>query len=177
MNWTPKYAYQYPNDADPEVREVKRLAAKVGRAYQQADKFEQHKTKLREYMEKLDTERLKYWAGVKMLDSRFCGATGEGAYWAVASKAVNDIARQLLSDRDCDFRMEVVAQFKDREEPLKAEELKTVQEQVEAKAKAKSKRAKRTKKAATEKKENLEAEGFEPVQQSALDLGSENSNE
>ena len=180
MNWTPKYAYAYPNDADPKVREVKRLAAKVGRAHQQADKFEQHKTKLREFMQTLDKERLEYWAKVVMLDSRFCGATGTGAYWAVASKQVNDIAKELLHERDCDFRLEVVAQFRDRPEPLKAEELKTVQEQVDAKAKAKSKpkpkaKPKRTKKAATGKKENLEAEGFEPVQQSAIDLGSNES--
>ena len=104
---------------------MKRLAAKVGRAYRQAEKFEQHKTKLREFMQTLDKERLRYWAKVVMLDPRFCGATGTGAYWAVASEQVNEIAKELLRERDCEFRMEVVSQFKDREEPLKASELKS----------------------------------------------------
>ena len=36
-------------------------------------------------MQTLETERLKYWAEVIMLDPRFCGATGQGAYWAVAN--------------------------------------------------------------------------------------------
>ena len=86
MNWTPKYAYAYPNDSEPEVRQVKRLAAKCGRSYRQAERFEKNKAKLREFMETLDKERLKYWRDVIMLDSRFCGATGEGVYWAVASE-------------------------------------------------------------------------------------------
>ena len=130
MNWKPQYAYAYPDDNDPEVKTVKRLAAKVGRAYRQAEKFEQHKTKLREFMQTLDKERLRYWAKVIMLDARFCGATGEGAFWAVASEQVNQIAKELLQERDCEFRMEAVARFKDRGEPLKAEELKSVEEQV-----------------------------------------------
>ena len=46
-------------------------------------------------METLDKERLKYWRDVIMLDPRFCGATGEGAYWAVASEQVNQIAKEL----------------------------------------------------------------------------------
>ena len=43
MNWKPQYAYAYPDDNDPEVKQLKRLAAKCGRAYRQAEKFEQHK--------------------------------------------------------------------------------------------------------------------------------------
>ena len=79
MNWKPQYAYAYPDDNDLEVKQLKRLAAKCGRAYRQAEKFEQHKKKLREFMQTLDKERLRYWAGVVMLDPRFCGATGTGA--------------------------------------------------------------------------------------------------
>ena len=138
MNWTPQYAYAYPDDNDLEVKQVKRLAAKCARSYRQAEKFEQHKAKLREFMQTLDKERLRYWAGVVMLDPRFCGATGEGAYWAVASEQVNQVAKEILVERDCKFRMEAVAQFKDRGEPLRAEELKSVEEQIDAKAKAKA---------------------------------------
>ena len=133
MNGTAMYAYAYPNDSDPEVRKVKRLAAKCGRAYNQPEKFEKHKTKLREYLETLDSERLRYWAKVVMLDSRWCGATGQGGYWAVASRCVNEAAREIIRERDCEFRMEVFTRFKDRQEPLKAEELKSVAEQIEAK--------------------------------------------
>ena len=135
MNWKPQYAYAYPDDNDPEVKQVKRLAAKCGRAYRQAEKFEQHKAKLREFMQTLDKERLRYWAGVVMLDPRFCGATGTGAYWSVASEQVNEVAKELLRERDCEFRTEAVAQFKDRGEPLKASELKSVQEQIDEVAK------------------------------------------
>ena len=139
MNWKPQYAYAYPDDNDPEVKQVKRLAAKCGRSYRKAEKFEHHKAKLREFMETLDTERLKYWSDVLMLDSRFCGATGTGAYWSVASEQVNEVADELLRERDCKFRTEAVTRFKDRGEPLKEEELKSVQEQIDAKAKAKAK--------------------------------------
>ena len=100
-------------------------------------------------MQTLETERLKYWAEVIMLDPRFCGATGQGAYWAVASEQVNQAAAQILTDRETDMRLEKVAA---------------------------AKRTKRTKKTATRKTENLDVEGFEPVQQ-ALDLGSEDSSE
>ena len=88
-----------------------------------------------------------------MLDCRFCGATGEGAFWAVASRCVNEIAKELLRERDCEFRMEVVSQFKDRGEPLKAGELKTVQEQIEARAKAEAKSKTRPKAKPRAKKE------------------------
>lgn len=82
MTGTAMYAYAYPDDSDPEVRKVKRLAAKCGRAYNDAAKFEKHSTALREYLETLDSERLRYCAKVVMLDSRWCEATGQGAYMA-----------------------------------------------------------------------------------------------
>ena len=50
-------------------------------------------------MRTLDSDRLGYWAKVIMLDPRFCGATGTGAYWAVASECVNEIAVQILAGR------------------------------------------------------------------------------
>ena len=141
MNGTAMYAYVYPNDSDPEVSKVKRLAAKCGRAYNDAAKFEKHTAKLREYMQTLSSERLRYWSGVIMLDPRFCGATGQGGFWAAASEQVNQIAKDILRDRDCEFRMEAIAQFKERGEPLKPSELKSLKEQIEARAKASVKNA------------------------------------
>lgn len=130
----PQYAYTFPDDTDPEVQKLKRLAARVGRAYQQSAKFEQTKAKLFEYMQTLKTERLRYWAKVVMLDPRFSGATGAGAYWAVASEQVKELARDILRERDCELRLALVARFQGTETPLKAEELKSVQEQVEERA-------------------------------------------
>ena len=56
------------------------------------EQFEKLKAKLVKYMRTLDSDRLGYWAGVVMLDPRFCGATGTGAYSAVASECVNQAA-------------------------------------------------------------------------------------
>ena len=39
------------------------------------------------------------WSEVVMIDSRFCGATGQGGYWAKASEAVNRIALGILNRR------------------------------------------------------------------------------
>ena len=44
--------------------------------------------------ETFESDRLGYWANVIMLDPRFCGATGTGAYWAVASECVNEVAKE-----------------------------------------------------------------------------------
>ena len=68
-------------------------------------KFEKHKAKLVEYMWTLDSDRLGYWAGVVMLDPRFCGATGQGGFGAVASECVNQAAAQILRRKR---RMELV---------------------------------------------------------------------
>ena len=70
------------------------------------EQFGKLKAKLVEYMRTLDSDRLGYWARVVMLDPRFCGATGTGAYWAVASRCVNQAAAQVL---DCKRRMERVS--------------------------------------------------------------------
>ena len=52
------------------------------------EQFGKLKAKLVEYMRTLDSDLLGYWAGVVMLDPRFCGASGTGAYWAVASECL-----------------------------------------------------------------------------------------
>ena len=104
MNWTT--AFEFPPDDDPEVKKVKRLAARCGRAYRDEAKFGKLKAKLVEYMRTLDNDRLGYWAGVVMLDPRFCGATGTGAFWAVASRIVNEVAKEILPLKR---RMELVS--------------------------------------------------------------------
>ena len=91
--------YAFPPDSDEEVKKVKRLAAICGQAYRKREQFEKLKTKLLEYMRTLDSGRLGYWANVVMLDPRFCGATGQGVYWAVASECVNQAAEQILAER------------------------------------------------------------------------------
>ena len=63
------------------------------------EQFEKLKAKLVEYMRTLDSDRLGYWAGVVVLDPRFCEATGTGAYWAVASECVNQAVAQILTER------------------------------------------------------------------------------
>ena len=70
------------------------------------EQFEKLKAKLAEYMRTLDSDRLGYWVGAVMLDPRFCGETGTGAYWAVASECVNQVAAQILRYKR---RMELVS--------------------------------------------------------------------
>ena len=45
--------------------------------------------------ETFESDRLGYWANVIMLDPRFCGATGQGGFGAVASECVNQAAKQM----------------------------------------------------------------------------------
>ena len=80
------------DESDAEVRKLKRLAARCGRTHYDAEKHQASRSKLHGYMT-LDTGRLRYWATVAMIDDGWCGATGTGAYWAVAGRVVNEIAR------------------------------------------------------------------------------------
>ena len=101
MNGTAMYAYVYPNDSRSRGSESKKAGGEMRPGLQRCRaKFEKHKAKLREYMQTLETERLRYWSGVIMLDPRFCGATGQGGFWAAASDQVNQIAKDILRDRD-----------------------------------------------------------------------------
>ena len=88
----------------PGLKEVKAAAAKVGRGYRKpADERAKLEAGLRAELDKLDDHALMLWANVAMIDHRFCGATGTGAYWAVASRAVNDAAQAILEDRDSKY--------------------------------------------------------------------------
>lgn len=105
--WKDLTPYDLPPQDDAEATKVKRLAARCGRAYRKRAQFAQLKAKLVELMRGLDTRRLGYWAAVVMIDDRWCGATGQGAYWAVASECCNQAARQVLQERGtggCPYR-------------------------------------------------------------------------
>lgn len=92
--------YRFPRESDDlDVVPVKRLAARCGRTFSSPAKHGTARAKLREKLRTLDTGRLRYWATVLMIDHRWCGATGAGAYWAVASRCVNEDARAVLRER------------------------------------------------------------------------------
>lgn len=79
------HVYRYPDELGwPGCEDVKRATAKVGRARSQAgeDKAEE---RLRVELDVLDDHALQLWANVVIVDHRFCGATGQGGFWAKAS--------------------------------------------------------------------------------------------
>lgn len=88
--------YQYPDLDDPENKKLVTLAAKVGRNFYNQSEYDKAHKKLHEFMQGLSVDRLQYWAYVVMIDPRWSGATGQGAYWAVASRVVNEIAQECL---------------------------------------------------------------------------------
>ena len=106
---TPIGTYRYPEAVfgtdDPNVRAVVKTAA-AGRSWKgsraggkRTGKYRSSLAKLVEILRGTDTARLRYWAGVAMIDPRWCGGTGEGGYWAVASRLVNEQARAELRRR------------------------------------------------------------------------------
>ena len=90
--------YEYPPDT-AENRVIKKLAARCGRSLYKREEHAKHRAKLREHFRMLSSETLLYWAGVVMIDSRFCGASGTGAYIAVASRCCNEDASEVLRER------------------------------------------------------------------------------
>ena len=84
--------------------EFKRLAARVGRTFYQPDKHRVAIGKLRSYMSILEVFKLRFWAQVPMIDYRWSGATGKGAFWAVASRVVNELAFEILKEEGDKFR-------------------------------------------------------------------------
>ena len=88
----------FPNRVQ-EVKQIKSLAAKCGRTIYNKDKHEKARSKLREKLEQLDTKALFHWARFAMIDHRWSGATGQGAYWAVASRCVNEESISILKER------------------------------------------------------------------------------
>ena len=93
-----------PTDEVPNVEEVKRAAAKVGRAFGNRDKYNRAHAQLVAVLEKQDPAHLRFWAQVPILDMRWSGATGQGGYWAVATQAVNDVSADLMRQRGREWR-------------------------------------------------------------------------
>ena len=91
---------QLPDDEPPwpGCEAVKRHAAKVARARTEEGRAKA-RGRLIVALDALDDDALELWAGVVMIDRRWCGATGTGAYWAVASRAVNEVAADILAER------------------------------------------------------------------------------
>ena len=91
---------RYPDEEPrwPGCDPIKRHAARYARAKTQAVRSKALE-KLADALDALDDGALLLWANVRMIDHRFCGATGTGAYWAVASEAVNRLAKRTLEGR------------------------------------------------------------------------------
>ena len=100
-----------PTDEVPNVEEVKRAAAKVGRAFGNRDKYNRAHAQLVAVLEKQDPAHLRFWAQVPILDMRWSGATGQGGYWAVATQAVNDVSADLMRQRGREWREKHGADF------------------------------------------------------------------
>ena len=98
----PAAPYAYPCDSDPSTRRIKRIAAKCGRAFGRRDRVELERQfgRLVEAMRALPRSEIVYWRHIVMIDGRWQGATGQGAYWAVASEAANRAASLALEALD-----------------------------------------------------------------------------
>lgn len=107
---TPIPVYRYPEEVfgadDVNVWAVKAAAARAGRTWEAAHRGDEQAAKhraaganLAEVLQGTDTARLRFWAGCTMIDGRWCGASGTGAYWAVASRLVNEAAAAELRRR------------------------------------------------------------------------------
>lgn len=81
-----------------------RLAARVGRTYRDREKHGPALAALRRYMAGYGPGEWADWQRQVMIADGWNGATGQGAYWAVASEAVNRIAGELLEEYRADWR-------------------------------------------------------------------------
>ena len=94
---TPITVYQYPDDNDPIVKQVKRLAFRAGKSFNKdRDKYLKARTALKQYMGRLNFQELVDWQSCLMLDRRYNPATGQGGYIAVATRIVNETAYDLI---------------------------------------------------------------------------------
>ena len=111
---TPLHRYAYPEDlypGDPDVARVTRVALRCGRTWPRPgggdrEKHARAKAKHARALSALDAALarcpvpvVRFFAQVVMVDGRFDGATGTGAYIAVASRLVNERARADLKRR------------------------------------------------------------------------------
>lgn len=95
-----KAEYRYPADDPPwpGCEPVKRWAAKAGRARTREGRRKAEE-RLREVLDELDDAALSLWASATMIDQRWCGATGQGGFWARASESCNQVAARLIHER------------------------------------------------------------------------------
>lgn len=95
--------YRFPDPKDPIVIQLRKLSKRVATSkfsYKaDEEKYLKARNKLKEYMDTLDLGQLNYWSQVILIDSHFSGATGEGAWIAVATDEINSIAKELLKTR------------------------------------------------------------------------------
>ena len=113
----PRYAYPeavYPDD--PDVARVKTAALRVGRAWPHLGRGDAGK--YRKALEALDaalgrscTPQVRFWAQCQLVDPRWCGASGTGAYIAVASRLVNARAKVELKRRGDAWRAAGLGMF------------------------------------------------------------------
>ena len=96
--------YEYPDASKADVKRIRTLASRVGRSFYDEEKYKKHYPKLKEYMETIDNGRLNYWKDIMLIDHRWSGATGTGAYIAVASRVVNEISEDILRERGREWK-------------------------------------------------------------------------
>ena len=90
--------FSIPDDENFLAQKIKKIAAKAGRATTN-EKEEKVLLELINTMEPLSVDDLNIWAVIMMIDHRWCGATGQGGYWAKASDFCNRAALYVLSKR------------------------------------------------------------------------------
>ena len=94
--------YASPNDDLLPVLKIKRAALRAARAWHSGNDPEKETVwtaRLEAELSALPMQDLNGWAVVLMIDNRWCGATGQGGIWAVASRFCNEAARRELGRR------------------------------------------------------------------------------
>ena len=90
--------FSIPDDDHADTKRIKKIAARAARA-NTVEKEKKALDELVDIMRELDFENLNTWAIIMMIDHRWCGATGQGGYWAKASDFCNRAALQILRER------------------------------------------------------------------------------
>ena len=104
--------YQYPTEEQfPNTDLIKKKAQRVGRTLGEPAKYEKAVDALRKVLNEQDSAHLRYWAQCLMLDPRWCGATGQGGYWAHATVMVNRLSQEIIQERGNEFRAKYGGDF------------------------------------------------------------------
>ena len=78
---------------------VNRLAARCGRTLGEGAKHDAAKASLLKHMRTLNEKEIAVWRSAIMIDRRWCGATGQGGFWAAASGVCNTLAWKVWEER------------------------------------------------------------------------------